>query len=72
MFQFSYFLRTLKEGGTGGGWMDGWMDGWMEGGRGGEGGRDDCYKYSNIGMFHSNPMAPRYLNNNQVTYNVIT
>ena len=42
-------------------------------GRGGEeGGRDDCYTYSNIGMFNSNPMAPQYLNNNHVTYYVIT
>ena len=44
-----------------------------EGGEGGkEGGRDDCYTYSNIGMFNSNPMAPQYLNNNHVTYYVIT
>ena len=42
-------------------------------GRGGkEGGMDDCYTYSNIGMFNSNPMAPQYLNNNHVTYYVIT
>ena len=25
-----------------------------------------------IGMFNSNPMAPQYLNNNHVTYYVIT
>ena len=23
----------------------------------GEGGRDDCYTYSNIGMFNSNPIG---------------
>ena len=43
------------EGGRGG------REGGKEGGR--EGGRDDCYTYSNIGMFNSNPMAPHYLNN---------
>ena len=37
----------------------------MEGGR--EGWVDDCDTYSNIGMFNSNTMAPRYLNNNHVT-----
>ena len=36
------------------------------------GGRDDCYTYSNIGMFNSNTMAPQYLNNNHVTYYVIS
>ena len=27
---------------------------------------------AHIGMFNSNPMAPQYLNNNHVTYYVIT
>ena len=52
-------MNLIQGGGRGG-----------EGGR--EGGRDDCYTYSNIGMFNSNPMAPQYLNNNHVTYYVIT
>ena len=62
-----------RDGGTEGG------EGGREGGREGDGGteerregRDDCYTYSNIGMFNSNPMAPQYLNNNYVTYYVIT
>ena len=50
--------------------MEGGRAGGREGGR--EGGRDDCYTFSNIGMFNSNPMAPQYLNNNHVTYYVIT
>ena len=43
-------------------------------GRGGAGwgGRNDCYTYSNIGTFNCNPMAPQYLNNIHVTYDVIT
>ena len=57
------------EGGGGGG---GGGRGGREVGGGRERGMDDCYTHSNIGMFNSNPMAPQYLNNNHVTYYVIT
>ena len=56
-----------REGGRGREGREGGREegGWMEGGR--EGWVDDCDTYSNICMFNSNPMAPRYLNNNHVT-----
>ena len=39
---------------------------------GGRGGMTVIHNYYNIGMFNSNPMTPQYLNNNHVTYYVIT
>ena len=70
--QAGRLVEVGREGGEGGRLVEGGRKGgWGE--REG-GGREGVmiYTYSNIGMFNSNPMAPQFLNNNHVTYYVIT
>ena len=60
------------EGGREGEGESGGREGGRDVGEGGEGGRDDCYTYSNSDTTNPLSFPPHYLNSNHVTYYVIT